>query len=327
MQSSHLEEETSLTYTPGRNYGHFREVYPTFPPVSTPESNYQEPPAKMALRLLGTNALPALVKALKSSDNKVSDTAADVLGEVGLANKEAVSALVAILRTRESSIHKLYRVAWQSMPRGVSRRLPKPQTPQPVANYWRDYWCYKSSPACLALDRLAAKARKSLRHPDDGKFWNLSVDDVASRARHRAKDGDAHIMAAILAAMPTLVAAVKDRDDIVSLLAIVRLGRIGPEAGEAVPALIYELRNNNRDTQVRQCAATMLAEIGSGRADVTEALMSGAAVKDRLLRCAAVAALGKCGHAGKEAIPLLMQFWNGNDKVLEYLAYDSLVEA
>ena len=325
-KSLNLEKQTALTLSREEGHHPLKEADSINVTELAPGFDYQEPPAKMALRILGTNALPALVRALKSPDKKVSDTAAEVLGDLGVANSEAVGALVAILRTRESPIHKLYRVAWEKMPVVVGRRLPKPQVPQLVANYQSDYWTRMSVPACRALDRFAARARKHLQHPNDRQFWNVWDDHIASSVRPHFQAGDATLMESILAAMPAFIAAVQDRDDIVSLFAIVRLGRIGPEAGEAVPALIHELQNQHRDSLVRQCAATMLAEIGPGRADVTEALMTTAVGNDRLLRCAAVAALGKGGPAGKAAVPLLKQISRSGDKVLECLAYDSLVE-
>ena len=325
-KSLNLEEQTTLTLSREEARHPLKEADSINVNELAPGVDYQEPPAKVALRILGTNALPALVRALRSSDKKVSNTAAEVLGDLGVANGEAVGALVTILRTRESPIHKLYRVAWEKMPGVVGRRLPKPQVPQLVSQFQSDYWSRMSAPACGALDRLAARARNRLEHPVDRQFWNPHDDWIASGVRPHSQAGNATLMATILDAMPEFIAAVKDRDDKVSLSAIVRLGRLGPEAAEAVPTLIQELQNRRRDSVVRQCAATMLAEIGPERIDVTEALMATASGGDRLLRCASVAALGKSGPAGKAAVPLLKRISKSGDKVLECLAYDSLAE-
>ena len=76
------------------------------------------------------------------------------------------------------------------------------------------------------------------------------------------------------------------------------MGRIGPTAKEAVPALIIALEDES--WRVRPRAAQALGEIGSAAKEAVPALIT--ALKDRLVRDSAVFALGKIGAA---AIPAL----------------------
>lgn len=58
--------------------------------------------------------------------------------------------------------------------------------------------------------------------------------------------------------------------------------------------------------------------------EATKALLGATADKARAVQCAAIVALGNSELADQEAVSLLRKIWNGDDKLLRYLAYQSL---
>jgi HEAT repeat protein len=123
-------------------------------------------------------------------------------------------------------------------------------------------------------------------------------------------------------AIPALIAALNDQDADVRRYAADALGEIGPEAKVAVPALIAAL--NDQDIVVRSSAAEALGKIGPEAKEVVPALI--AALKDQkvLVRSSAVHALGKIGPEAKEAAPALSAALNDQDAVVSLFAAEAL---
>jgi len=132
-----------------------------------------------------------------------------------------------------------------------------------------------------------------------------------------------HFGAEAKAAVPTLIEALKDTetppepwtliDDSVEQngmftirdFAARSLGAIGPEAKDAIPALIAALNDDKSDT-VRARAAVALGRVGtSNPADVIPALRKATKDRAKVLRLSAVTALGNIGPDAKDAIPEL----------------------
>jgi HEAT repeat protein len=95
----------------------------------------------------------------------------------------------------------------------------------------------------LSMDRTSVL----LEALADEEVW---VRDEASRALVRMG----------IAAVPALVGALKDENEIVRWKAAETLGEIGPNAREAVPALVAALQDANPN--IRQEAARALDRIG-----------------------------------------------------------------
>lgn len=107
-------------------------------------------------------------------------------------------------------------------------------------------------------------------------------------------------------AVPDLIDALADRCQESRQSVVARtLGRIGPAAAEAVPALVHELTSENAN--VRQAAAEGLGQIGPPAEPAVPALIQ--LLTDRLpdSRQAAAAALARVGRADPAAIPPLIQ--------------------
>jgi HEAT repeat protein len=107
-------------------------------------------------------------------------------------------------------------------------------------------------------------------------------------------------------AVPTLIDALADRWQDTRQVVVARsLGRIGPAAAEAVPALAHELTGEH--AHVRQAAAEALGQIGPAAEPAVPGLIQ--LLTDRLpaSRQAAAVALARVGRADPAAIPPLIQ--------------------
>lgn len=119
-------------------------------------------------------------------------------------------------------------------------------------------------------------------------------------------------------AIPVLVELLADANSLVRRLALNCLGRLGPAAQSAVPAMIDTLRGDNEDS-VRARAAVALAEVGSADRVTTaleEALVDPA---PRVRRDAAVA-LWKVTGRTDAAVPVLVDMLQRNDFDTEHAA-------
>ena len=113
-------------------------------------------------------------------------------------------------------------------------------------------------------------------------------------------------------AVPALIAALKDKDDGVRSFAAEALGRIGKEA---VPALIVALKDQNAG--VRNSAVYTLGRIGPEAKEVVPALIAALKDKDDGVRSFAAEALGRIG---KEAVPALIAALKDQNAVVRPLA-------
>ena len=92
------------------------------------------------------------------------------------------------------------------------------------------------------------------------------------------------------AGLPWLLAATRDRDVVVRLIAFSALGRTGPVPKPAIPAFIEGLRDP--DARVRRTAADDLARFGPEAIEAVEALVTATRDVDPVVRFRAARALG-----------------------------------
>src|SRR5689334_3971309 len=93
-------------------------------------------------------------------------------------------------------------------------------------------------------------------------YWLEAVQGPDARLRKTAVFKLGNVGPGDAAVVPALLAALRDRDAGVRREAIVALMKCGPDARGAVPALV-ELRQHDRDAQVRAYAARALERVGS----------------------------------------------------------------
>ena len=99
--------------------------------------------------------------------------------------------------------------------------------------------------------------------PMAGSKWAEALRDPDAKQRKQAAFTLGNIGPSDPAVRPALVGALKDRDAGVRREAILALLKCGPGSQEAVAAL-EEVRQRDRDPQVRTCAARALAKLEGG---------------------------------------------------------------
>ncbi len=130
-----------------------------------------------------------------------------------------------------------------------------------------------------------------------------ALRDSDKTVRERAVDALGRIGPGAHAAVPALVAMIPGSETAWEIAAA--LGKIGPEAEPAVPALIELLRGStdlNRST-----AAEALGNIGSRAAAAVPGLIAALADSYYITRANAAAALAKIGEAATPALPALIK--------------------
>jgi HEAT repeat protein len=126
-------------------------------------------------------------------------------------------------------------------------------------------------------------------------------------------------------AVPELIDALADRWQDTRQVVVARsLGRIGPAAADAVPALAHELSSEH--AHVRQAAAEALGQIGPAAEPAVPALIQ--LLTDRLpaSRQAAAVALSRAGRADPAALPPLIQLLPDRADEVREAAVEALVQ-
>jgi HEAT repeat protein len=119
-------------------------------------------------------------------------------------------------------------------------------------------------------------------------------------------------------AVPYIVAALKDQTPVGDskntmahcAVRAILAGRIGPVAGEAVPALLQHLERQNEASLIFQTLGA-LARIGKAHEKTLPILVSLIHAKDLQTRNSAADALGAMGSDSREAIPALVETFEG----------------
>jgi HEAT repeat protein len=118
-------------------------------------------------------------------------------------------------------------------------------------------------------------------------------------------------------AVKHLILALDDRA--LDILAIEAIGRLGPEARDAIPKLVLLLENE----RLAQHAANALGQIGPSAVD---ALLKALKSPDPNVRDAAIYALGKAGIENESDVLILVDILKTGDATSQVLAIDALGE-
>ncbi|MBI2823842.1 MAG: HEAT repeat domain-containing protein [Planctomycetia bacterium] len=265
-----------------------------------------EPEVRMqALITLGqigpaaASAVPAMTKALEAPEPAVRYGAAFALGK--LKAQDAAPALEALVDSKDPTLQLV--ASW-----AIARINPK--NPMAVARAI-DAITDSIRSDDPQLSRTAARALAELDVPAE-------TIEPAIRAALDEMDPTVleHVMDALAAvgekAVPVLVAGLKDpkqRDP-----AIRALGRIGPAAQAAVPALAALV--SSADLVVVRDAAAALGAIGPSASKAVPSITALLGKSDSSVGYAAAIALGKIGPAAKSAVPQLLKQINAKEPLL-----------
>ncbi|MHC4201263.1 MAG: HEAT repeat domain-containing protein [Planctomycetota bacterium] len=249
--------------------------------------------------------VPALVKALRDDDRRVRYVAAWWLGEIGEAAKAVAPALVRALKEA----------------RAVRWLLIHQDNPDWGEKYGHESIVCKN--CIIALGKIGPASKEVL--PALVRTFELEEADwetcgVATKAL--AKIGKPSV--------PSLVEALRDGSSWVRWQVAVTLGEIGPEAEEAVPALVKALMREETDMRpgigrrhwyARKAAVEALGKIGPV---AVPALVEALQHKGSALRHAAAEALAGIGPRAKGAIPGLERALRDEAKHVREAAAEAL---
>lgn len=212
-----------------------------------------------AIRAIGDKAVGAVINSLERDDPVMNRKAAWALGEIGPATSAVMPALIEMYRRGDSWPQQAYAWIWQHLPRRSKQRF--------------------STPVSHSTDRQACAASAIVKISNRYRYSGASTTDQPNPAR---------------LAVPAIVARLNDSNEGMSFEAAQLLGEIGPDAIEAVPALVKKLSAKTpaqpRDT-----------------------------VSD-----AAIIALGSLGPGAKPAIPPLLEMLESGDPGTRWRAYAAL---
>jgi HEAT repeat protein len=212
------------------------------------------PAALKAIGLIGPqarDAIPLLIDRLKDPDEKVRVKVAELLNTYDPKPREAIPALTESLK--DANVWVRLTAAWSLI--GIAGPETKAVVPVLTAALNEaDHWPRRS--AALALAEVSPAAAKEAVPALQARLQDADPGTrvAAARALNALK------LLPAKAALPVLAAALPDKDPWTRQHGAGGLGRLGPAAVGAVPALTERLRDDNED--VRKAAAAALELIG-----------------------------------------------------------------
>jgi HEAT repeat protein len=245
--------------------------------------------AAQALYQLGVEAkgaVPALAEALRDSDRGVVQLAAAALGKIGPEAKPAVPGLIQVAQHTDEGLRRPAVIALAKIgrARGSLRAV------------------------IAALDDREAEVRESALSALQ-QFWRVDKEDIPDlETALKSKRPEVRTFAVTTLgdlgpdAVPALIEALDDTEPEVRKLAVVALDKIG--AKDAVPRLAALLDKDN-DQDSRHAIVLALGRRGPDAAAAVPAL-GRVLERDHILRGEAAMALGAVGPAAKPAVPLLI---------------------
>jgi HEAT repeat protein len=271
-----------------------------------------EPPMEqtnsiLAIRQMGSNAVPFLVAELRAKDSQLNRKLADLLGGPPTGPYH-------LRRDSERRMDALLALQWlgpdgqQALPE-VARLLDKPDTSEAAA-----YTVYAMGPAAIPTLRAAltnpmscarasaievlALTRDPQRIPD--LIAALKTPDPA--VRDRAAWALQHFPEATAVIVPALMGCLDDPDSRVRESAAISLAVFGPAAKPALPQIL-KLAVSTLNPRMTMPRAAMAIDVEATLTALTNTLASGS-VNDRRV---AARSLGVFWGAGGPAVPALVK--------------------
>lgn len=202
--------------------------------------------ASRALVAVGPAAIPALTRALLDSDAEVRSNAVHALGEFGPTAKDSVPALMALFVRESPEGRVAIANAWAEMGRGAGSAVPllvellRDPSAEVCVAAARALWSIERRPervvpALMAMVESQGKTEEAAgRGPSERE---LPIAAPSARAVYLL----GRIGPEARQAVPVLMSALEAPDGALCACAIEALGEIGPEARQAIPAIVQRL--------------------------------------------------------------------------------------
>jgi HEAT repeat protein len=259
--------------------------------------------AIMTLGAIGPDSKPAtplLVKALSDEQNSVRYAAAFAIGKIGA--KEATSELTKQLDSKDHFLGMI--TAW-----ALAKINPDDKK---AVDHAVSLLVLGLKDPSEHVRRAAARGLFELHAPRETVV--AAMGDLLADKDPVVRSNVADALASLgAAAVPRLTKALENND--MQSLAVEVLRRLGPQAMDAVPALVLELKDPDPD--YRREVEFALAAIGPDAKAAVPALVEHMTSDEPKVRYTACYALGKIGPAAADAVPKLRENINSDDKFLK----------
>ncbi|MBI3461762.1 MAG: HEAT repeat domain-containing protein [Planctomycetes bacterium] len=289
--------------------------------------------AMRGLRAMGSEAVPALMKALKSKKVSSRVISAILLGELGSASEPAVPALVQALADRDPEVR------WVAAEALVKIGVEVPQGLESLIQLLGDTDVDVRWRTATAIGRLGPKARDAVpalielaKTDDQAKYqarYALSklVDaaDIPALIDLLRDDRDwvqwtgAEVISSIgEKAVPPLAGLLSRENTHSRFGGVLTLGMIGPAASSTLPALNAAMKDS--DGSVRVKAAWAVWKVGQEAEPTVPVLIAAVEDESEETRMEAITLLGEIGPAAHAAAPSLVETLKDQEKSLRYQA-------
>jgi HEAT repeat protein len=246
-----------------------------------------------ALTDLGVVAVPTLILSLKQPEPAVRVAAADILGNIGPAAKEAIPDLATLLGDEDKEVSRHAASALGRIgPAAVPELLE-------VARWRSRYTTDMASTAFANLKADAATVRELVQLMGNVK------EDPAVRAFAATALG--YMPEKAQSVQAEIIRAMGDENNDVRTAARWALGQIGPKA---IPALREALKDSN--PRIRSGAAFALGSMGPAADEAVPDLLLVMKDDDRTVRIDAILAIGKTQVTSDAVVRALIQVLNAD---------------
>jgi HEAT repeat protein len=246
------------------------------------------------------SASPQLVNALSDKQNSVRYAAAFAVGRIGV--KEAAPQLTKQLDSDDAFLKMIS--AWALAKINPDDKAGMERAVSLLVSGLKD--------PSQHVRGAAARGLLDLHAPQEEVMSAMS--DLLADKDPEVRGNVADALASLgQAAVPRLIKALEN-DDMQSL-AVEVLRRLGPQAKDAVPALVLELKDP--DPEYRREVEFALAAIGPAAKTAVPALVEHMTSDEPRVRYTACYALGKIGPDAADAIPKLRENVTSDDKFLK----------
>ena len=201
-------------------------------------------------------AVPGLIAALEDENSEVRERATDILGRIGVDNKEIIPILIAALENKNPFVRAGTATALGRI--GVDAKAAVPALRKAL----KDEDSNVRWSANVALRNISPDRERNV------SLLIAALKDENSSVRKSAAEALGRILEQDKNSVPALIAALKDNDSDVRRSAAEALGRIGGQDKNSVPALIAALKDE--DSSVRRSAAEALGRIATTLYDEAE---------------------------------------------------------
>lgn len=254
------------------------------------------------------SAVPALDRALEDANGGVTIRAAEALGRIGAPALPALTKRLDDPRYANLALQTIGQMG-SAAKSAAPRLLEKIQTPGALS----------PRELCLALAAVEP----------DPQTAGPPLQKIAQDARNPARPAAIYALGRIgdRTALPMIARFAEDKDPLTQMASAWALVQLEPKHAEyvkiATPRLMQALEHS--DSLIRRHAAMALGRLGPGAASAVPALTKRLQEDDDLaVRVASAFALANIGEASRAAIPQLLELLQGNDPLMKRTAIFSL---